>query len=404
MGGALAHIKVIDLSRVLAGPCCTQILGDLGAEIIKIERPAQGDDTRKWGPPFLQDAAGRDTGESAYYLAANRNKKSVAIDITAPAGQAIIHELLADADVLIENFKVGGLEKYGLSYAQIKDRYPRLVYCSITGFGQDGPMAAEPGYDFLAQALGGLMAITGAPDGEPMKAGVALSDVITGLYAAIGILAALQSRTQSGKGQHVDLALLDCTVASLTNIAQYYLTAGTLAPRLGNAHSTIVPYQVFEAQDGHVVVAVGNDTQFARFARYLGHPEWMQDTRYATNAARVRHRHLLVPEIAAILVTQPVAHWVAALQEIDVPVAPVNDMAQTFAMPQIQARGMRIEMAHDMALAPIALVGSPLKLSGTPVSYRHAPPACGRDTDEILRRLHKDDATIAALRQKGIVQ
>lgn len=404
MSGALSHIKVIDLSRVLAGPACTQILGDLGADIIKIERPGQGDDTRKWGPPFLKDGAGNETVESAYYLSANRNKRSVAVDITTAEGQAVIHRLLESADVLIENFKTGGLEKYGLGYEQLRAKYPRLVYCSITGFGQTGPLATEPGYDFLAQAMGGLMAITGVPDGEPMKAGVALSDVMTGLYAAIGILAALQSREQTGEGQMVDLALLDCTVAGLTNIAQYYLTAGTLAPRLGNAHSTIVPYQAFAASDGHVIIAVGNDTQFARLAAFIGHAEWIADTRFATNSARVKNRDTLVPLIAATLAAHPVAHWVAAFQDIDVPVAPVNDMAQAFAMGQTQARAMRIEMQHPQNPAPVALVGSPLKLSATPVTYRHAPPPCGHDTDAVLRSYGLDDDAIAALRQKGIVQ
>ena len=406
MSGALSHIKVVDLSRVLAGPVCTQILGDLGADIVKIERPGNGggDDTRKWGPPFLRDAAGADTAESAYYLSANRNKKSVAIDITRPEGQALIHRMLQDADVMIENFKTGGLEKYGLGYGQLREKYPRLVYCAITGFGQTGPLASEPGYDFLAQAMGGLMAITGVPDGEPMKAGVALSDVMTGLYAAIGILAALQSREVTGKGQMVDLALLDCTIASLTNIAQYYLTAGTLAPRLGNAHSTIVPYQAFAARDGHVIVAVGNDTQFARLAGFLGHAEWAADPLFATNSARVRNRAQLVPLIADILAAQTVDHWVRALQDIDVPVAPVNDMAQAFAMPQTQARGMRIEMAHEQAPQPVALVGSPLKLSGTPVSYRHAPPFCGRDTAAILKTMGLPETEIEELRNRGIIQ
>jgi crotonobetainyl-CoA:carnitine CoA-transferase CaiB-like acyl-CoA transferase len=305
---------------------------------------------------------------------------------------------------MIENFKTGGLEKYGLGYEQLREKYPRLVYCSITGFGQTGPLAAEPGYDFLAQAMGGLMAITGVPDGEPMKAGVALSDVMTGLYAAIGILAALQSREVTGKGQMVDLALLDCTIASLTNIAQYYLTSGALAPRLGNAHSTIVPYQAFAAQDGHVIVAVGNDTQFARLARFLGRPEWAADPLFATNSARVRNRAQLVPLIAAILATAPVDHWVRALQDIDVPAAPVNDMAQAFAMPQTGARGMRIEMAHEQSPRPVALVGSPLKLSGTPVSYRHAPPACGRDTAAVLRVIGLSEIEIQELRNKGIIE
>jgi crotonobetainyl-CoA:carnitine CoA-transferase CaiB-like acyl-CoA transferase len=403
MSGALSGLRVVDLSRVLAGPACTQILGDLGAEIIKIERPGQGDDTRKWGPPFLQDDNGADTAESAYYLSANRNKRSVAVDITHTAGQAVIHRLLENADVLIENFKTGGLEKYGLGYEQLKNKYPRLVYCSITGFGQTGPLASEPGYDFLAQAMGGLMAITGVPDGEPMKAGVALSDVMTGLYAAIGILAALQSRHVTGKGQMVDLALLDCTIASLTNIAQYYLTSGNLAPRLGNAHSTIVPYQAFGAKDGHVIIAVGNDTQFARMATHIGHENWATDKRFATNSARVKNRAVLVPMIEKKIARKTVAQWVQEFQDIDVPAAPVNDMAQAFAMPQSQARDMRIEMKHDAAAAPVALVGSPLKLSGTPVTYRHAPPACGRDSVAVLKELGFTDPVIKDLKDKGII-
>jgi crotonobetainyl-CoA:carnitine CoA-transferase CaiB-like acyl-CoA transferase len=405
--GALSHIRVLDLSRVLAGPVCTQILGDLGADIIKVERPGPentgGDDTRKWGPPYLTDAQGNDTSESAYYLSANRNKRSIAVDITTAEGQAVIHQLLARCDVLIENFKTGGLEKYGLGYGQLKDKYPRLVYCSITGFGQTGPLASEPGYDFLAQAMGGLMAITGVPDGEPMKAGVALSDVMTGLYAAIGILAALQSRAVTGAGQMVDLALLDCTLAGMTNIAQYYLTSGALAPRLGNAHSTIVPYQVFESADGYVIIAVGNDRQFARLAEHLGEGAWAKDTRFATNSARVRNRDILIPLIAAHIKRFTTIHWVKTLQDIDVPVGPVNDMAQAFAMEQVQARQMRIEMDHPQSPAPITLVGSPLKLSGTPVDYRLAPPSCGLQTDELLREAGMNDSAIAVLREKGIV-
>lgn len=403
MKGALSHIRVLDLSRVLAGPACTQILGDLGADIIKVERPGQGDDTRKWGPPYLTDADGKDTSESAYYLSANRNKRSIAVDITTEAGQAVIHALLARCDVLIENFKTGGLEKYGLGYAQLKDKYPRLVYCAITGFGQNGPLAEEPGYDFLAQAMGGLMAITGAPDGEPMKVGVALSDIMTGLYAAIGILAALQNREVSGQGQMVDLALLDCTLAAMTNIAQYYLTSGTLAPRLGNAHSTIVPYQVFETSDGHVIIAVGNDRQFGRLADHLGEGVWAQDPRFATNSARVKNRAVLVPLIAAYIARHTTTHWVEALQKIDVPVGPVNDMAQAFNMEQVKARAMRIEMDHPLSAGPVALVGSPLKMSGTPVTYRHAPPSCGLHTDELLREAGMDEAAIAGLKAQGVI-
>lgn len=403
--GPLSDLRVLDLSRVLAGPVCTQILGDLGADIIKIEKPGEGDDTRKWGPPFLKNAQGQDTSESAYYLSANRNKRSAAIDISKPEGQALIHQLADQCDVLIENFKAGGLKKYGLDYESLSQRHPKIIYCSITGFGQTGPLSTEPGYDFLAQAMGGLMAITGEPGGQPMKAGVALSDIMTGLYAAIGILSALHHRERNGRGQHVDLALLDCTLAGMTNIAQYYLTSGTLAPRLGNAHSTIVPYQVFATSDGHVVVAVGNDTQFQRLCHFIGHDDWAADPLYATNAARVRHRDRIVPMIAAVIAGKTTGYWVQSLQDIDVPVAPVNAMDQTFAMPQVQAREMKIEMEHPLAAHPLNLVGSPMKLSGTPVDYRLAPPVCGQHTSEILSEvLHLDQTEIENLIAQKIVE
>lgn len=387
MTGALQHLRILDLSRILAGPFCTQILGDLGAEVIKIEKPDSGDDTRKWGPPYLKDKNGNDTTESAYYLSLNRNKKSVAVDITTPEGQAIIHKLLHTCDVLVENFKTGGLDKYGLSYAQLKDKYPRLIYCSITGFGQTGTLAGEPGYDFLAQALGGLMSATGEPNGQPVKTGVALSDVMTGLYATIGILAALHHRDKTGRGQRIDLSLLDCTVAGMVNIAQYYLTSGKPAPRLGNAHSTIVPYQCFASADGHVIVAVGNDGQFKRFCEHVGKPEWADDKRFATNPARVMHRDILVPMIKDILLQQRTSYWVDLFREADVPVAPVNTMDQVFEMDQMQTREMKISMPHPLSPSPIDLVGNPLKLSDTPVSYRRAPPPCGQDTDEVLKEI-----------------
>ncbi len=402
--GSLHDIRVLDLSRILAGPFCTQILGDLGADIIKVERPGSGDDTRSWGPPYMTGKDGQDTTESAYYLSANRNKRSIAIDITRPEGQALIHELMARCDVLIENFKTGGLAKYGLAYDQIKDRHPHLVYCSITGFGQTGPLAQEPGYDFLAQAMSGLMAITGEPDGVPMKAGVALSDIITGLYSAIGILAALHSRERTGKGQHVDLALTDSTLAAMTNIAQYYLIAGTTAPRRGNAHATIVPYQTFETADGHVILAIGNDRQFRRFAAFAGREDWADDERFATNQNRVRHRDTLVPQIAALMKQHPTAYWVDRLHEINVPAGPVNAMDATFAHPQTKAREMEIAMAHSLADAPIALVGSPLKLSETQVRYKYPPPYLGQHSTEILEELlDKTAADIEALRENGVI-
>lgn len=400
----LKHLRVIDLSRVLAGPFCTQMLGDMGAEIIKIERPGAGDDTRKWGPPFLNDTNGNKTTESAYYLSANRNKKSVAIDISTSDGQALIKALLKDADIVIENFKTGGLKKYGLSYEDLKDDYPHLVYCSITGFGQTGDLATEPGYDFLAQAMSGLMSITGEPDGTPMKVGVALSDIMTGLHAAIGILAAIENRHKTGLGQHVDLALLDCTLSSLTNVAQYYLTSGKMAPRLGNAHSTIVPYQSFETKDGHVIIAVGNDRQFSRLCDGLGCNDIAADPLYATNSARVENRDALIKILQGRLLEHSTDHWVTLFQDIDVPVAPVNTLEDAFKMKQVQQRDMQITMHHDGAGHDIDLVGSPLKFSRSPVSYDAAPPTCGQHTKDILRDLlQKNDEEIAALEANNII-
>ena len=404
MSKALENIRVLDLSRVLAGPFCTQILGDLGAEIIKVERPGNGDDTRGWGPPFLQDENGVDTSESAYYLSCNRNKKSIAVDIKTPEGQELILKLIEHCDILIHNFKVGGLEKYGLGYEDISKKYPKLIYTAISGFGQTGPLAKEPGYDFLAQGMAGLMACTGAPDGEPTKTGVALSDIMTGLNAAIGTLAALNYRNETGKGQMVDVALTDCTLASLTNIAQYYLTSGQIAPRLGNAHSTIVPYQAFEASDGHIIIAIGNNDQFARFAKLIGHEEWAEDERFARNSARVLHRDRLVPLIAAELQKHPVTYWIEHCHEINVPCGPVNTMDKTFAMEQIQQRDMRIEMDHPLSAEKISLVGSPLKFSETPVSYDLAPPTAGQHTCDVLQKiLDLSDGTITRLKDQKII-
>lgn len=398
--GALSHIRVLDLSRVLAGPFCTQILGDLGADILKIERPLEGDDTRKWGPPFMKDENGENTTESAYYLSTNRSKRSLAIDIKTKDGQALIHKLLEKCDVLIENFKTGGLDKFGLGYEQIKERHPHIVYCSITGFGHTGPMAADAGYDFLAQGLSGLMANTGAPNKEPTKVGVALSDIMTGLYAAIGILAALQAREKNGQGQHVDLALLDCTLSSMTNIAQYYLTSGQTAPRVGNAHSTIVPYQAFEAQDGYIILAIGNNTQFQRFCACINKEEWAQDERFATNSARVTNRETLVPMIRDVIATQTQEYWLSLLPERNIPCGPVNTMDQVFDMEQIEAREMKIAMDHPMGDGQIDLVGSPLKLSETPVSYTQAPPYLGQHTHEILQ----DILQLSAEEIEGLIE
>lgn len=402
---ALANLRIVDMTRVLAGPYCTQMLGDMGADIIKIEQPRKGDDTRKWGPPFAKDADGNDTAESAYYLSANRNKRSLAVDIADAQGQEVIHDLLAKSDALIENFKVGGLAKYGLSYDDIQARHPHLIYVSITGFGQNGPLAREPGYDFLAQGLSGIMACTGEPDAPPMKVGVALSDVMTGLNAAIAILAAVNARHQTGKGQHIDLSLLDCSVASMVNLAQYYLTSGNIAPRLGNAHSTIVPYQAFASADGHIILAVGNDTQFADFCRVVGKEDWASDERFSTNPARVANRAALLPMIEAIVATKTTAHWITTLPDNNVPCGPVNTMDQVFEMEQIKAREMVVKMPHAASGSDVKLVGNPLKFSDTPVSYSLAPPSCGEHSAEILRDiLGMDEGEINALGAQGIVE
>lgn len=390
MTAVLENIRVIDLSRVLAGPVATQILGDLGADVIKIERPGLGDDTRSWGPPFLKDAKGNDTSESAYYLSANRNKRSVALDLSRDEDRQKLHALLKNADVLIENFKVGSLEKLGFSYAQIKDLYPKLVYCSITGFGQTGPWASEPGYDFMIQGLCGFMSVTGAADGQPSKAGVAVVDYVTGLNAVIGVLAALRARETTGRGQHVDLALFDSGLAMMTNIAQYALTSGTNPPRVGNAHTTIVPYNAFEASDGWIILAVGNDHQFGKFCAFAGHPEWAADPRFAQNDDRVVNRDVLTPILAAVIREKPRNHWISGLVAQGVPCGPVNSMLDALKEDQVQARRMVIEMPHPLSPDPVRLVGSPLKLSATPVTYRFSPPIAGQHEKEVF-----DDAPSA---------
>ena len=396
MSQCLKGLRVLDLTRVLAGPYCTQMLGDLGADILKIERPFAGDDTRHWGPPFEGNA---DEGMSAYYLSINRNKKSVAVDIKTPEGQNIIRILIAKSDIVIENFKVGGLEKYGLGYKSLREDFPALIYCAISGYGQDGPLAQEPGYDFVAQGMSGLMAATGGMDQPPMKAGVALSDIMTGMNAAIGILAALNHHHQTGRGQLVDVALTDTTLAAMTNVAQYYLTSGENAPRVGNAHSTIVPYQAFEAADGFVIIAIGNDGQFARFCTFIGHADWATDERFAHNDTRVMHRDILVPMIIDLIKTKTVAEWIEGLRSIDVPCGPVNAMDQVFDEPQIQARGMQIDIDGT------ALVGSPLKLSETPVSYSSAPPRRGEHTAAVLKNLlDMSGADIAQLQEKKVIE
>jgi crotonobetainyl-CoA:carnitine CoA-transferase CaiB-like acyl-CoA transferase len=397
---------VLDLSRVLAGPWASQILGDLGAEVLKIERPGAGDDTRGWGPPYAEAADGS-AREAAYFLTTNRNKSSVAIDMGTAEGAALIRRLAAESDVVIENFKVGGLKKYGLDQDSLRALNPRLIYCSITGFGQTGPYAPRAGYDFMIQAMGGLMSVTGEPDevpgGGPVKVGVALVDVMTGLYATIGVLAALAHRERTGEGQHIDLALLDVSVATLANQAMNYLVSGRAPGRMGNAHPNIVPYQAFATQDGHLVLAIGNDEQFRRFAVEAGHPEWGTDPRFATNAQRVANRAALVPLVAGAVATRTTDDWIAALESKAVPCGPINTLDRVFADPQVQARGLARQIAHP-ALGSVPTVANPLNLSATPVDYARAAPRLGADTDETLGRLlGLDDATLADLRKRGVI-
>ncbi|QPF75796.1 CoA transferase [Roseateles sp. DAIF2] len=405
--GALAGVRVLDLSRVLAGPWCTQTLADLGADVIKIERPGSGDDTRAWGPPYLKDRAGGDSSEAAYYLGANRNKRSLAVDIARPEGQALIRRLAGQVDVLVENFKVGDLARYGLDAQSLLAAHPGLVICSITGFGQTGPYKDRAGYDYAVQGLGGLMSVTGErddlPGGGPQKVGVAVADLFTGLYSTVAILAALRHRDATGQGQVIDMALLDTQVAMLANLGANYLCTGKAPGRMGNAHQNIVPYQAFEASDGHLILAVGNDGQFAKFAEIAGRPDWAADPRFARNADRVRHRALLVPEIIAAIKTRPRAEWLAQLEAAKVPCGAINDLGEVFADPQVQARGMTVAMEHPLSDA-LRLVASPMKLSATPVSYRLAPPLLGQHSDEILAEAGWSAAEIAALREQGAIQ
>ncbi|MCX7156331.1 MAG: CaiB/BaiF CoA-transferase family protein [Rhodocyclales bacterium] len=408
--GALAGLRVLDLSRVLAGPWASQLLGDLGADVIKIERPekngAGGDDTRGWGPPWLADGAGRPTTDAAYFLCTNRNKRSLSIDITQPAGQAIVTDLAAHSDVVLENFKVGGLKAYGLDYPSLSKINPKLVYCSITGFGQDGPYAARAGYDFLIQGMGGLMSVTGRADEEdgagPQKVGVALTDILTGLYATVAIQAALAHREKTGQGQHIDLALLDVQVACLANQAMNYLVSGKAPHRMGNGHPNIVPYQDFPTADGDMILAIGNDGQFARFCELAGHAEWSGDERFATNAARVRHRAELLPLLRQTTVMKTTTEWIALLENAAVPCGPINDLAGVFADPQVLHHGLRIEMPHA-AGGSAPQVANPIRFSATPIDYRLAPPLLGQDTDAVLRELGRSAEDIAALRAAGVV-
>lgn len=401
--GALSHLRVLDLSRVLAGPWAGQVLADLGAEVIKVEKPGEGDDTRRWGPPFLKDKDGRDSQESAYYLSTNRNKRSVAIDITQAQGQDLVRRLAAQCDVVLENFKVGGLAKYGLDYASLKAVKPDIVYCSITGFGQDGPYAQRAGYDFLVQGMGGLMSLTGESGGEPMKVGVALTDIFTGMYATVAVLAALAHRDRTGQGQHVDMALLDVQVAVLANQASNYLVGGVIPERLGNSHPNIVPYQAFPTADGHVILAVGNDPQFQRFCAVAGCPALAEDPRFSTNAARVKYRDILIPLLKANLASRPSAQWIEMLEAVGVPCGPINNLAQVFDNPQIRHRGMVARMDHPVS-GSVDLPANPIRLSETPVTYDRPPPPLGADTQDVLSRLlGLDPQAVAALAADGVV-
>jgi len=407
MSAALEGLKVLDLSRVLAGPWASQVLGDLGADVVKVERPDGGDETRAWGPPYLKDGEGRDTSEAAYYLSANRNKRSITVDITKPEGQEIVRRLAAQSDILLENFKVGGLAKYGLDHESLKAVNPRLIYCSITGFGQTGPYAPRAGYDFLIQGMGGLMSITGRKDGEPgegpQKVGVALTDVLTGLYSVIAVLAALQHRNRTGLGQHIDMALLDVQVSSLANQNMNYLTTGKPPVRMGNAHPNIVPYQDFPTADGGMIIAVGNDRQFATLARAMGHPEWAEDKRFATNTARVANRDEIIPLMNEVTRGRATRDWVAALEAVGVPCGPINTLGDVFQDPQVIARAMKLALPHPLA-GEVPLVASPLRLSETPVSYDLPPPLLGEHTREILsERLGMDEAEIERLAGEGII-
>jgi len=405
--GALTHIRVLDLSRVLAGPWCSQNLADLGADVIKVERPGLGDDTRAWGPPYAPDAEGRPTGEAAYYLSANRGKRSVTVDIASTAGQALLRELAAHCDVVLENFKVGQLKRYGLDYASLKAVKPDIVYCSITGFGQDGPYAHRAGYDFLIQGMGGLMSVTGErddlPGGGPQKAGVALTDLMTGMYATIAVLAALTHRDRTGHGQYIDMSLLDTQVAMLANVGSNYLNSGKRPRRWGNAHANIVPYQTFACLDGHIIVAAGNDGQYRKFVEAGGRPELAADARFATNPQRVEHRDLLVPLLADMVALKARDEWIALLEEAGVPCGPINNLDEVFANPQVQARGMEVRLPHPQA-GEVKLVRNPMRMSATPATSDRAPPLLGQHTDEVLAEvLGKTLEDIAALRTQGIL-
>ena len=406
---ALDGIKVLDLSRVLAGPWCTQILADLGADVVKIERPGVGDDTRTWGPPFVKDANGNDTDQASYFTACNRNKRSVTVDMATPDGQALLKQMAAQADIVVENFKTGGLRQYGLDHESLRAANPRLIYCSVTGFGHDGPYAERAGYDLMIQAMTGMMSITGRPDdvpgGGPLRVGVALTDLFTGVYASTAILAALQVRERTGEGQHLDMALLDVGMATLANQASAFLNTGKAPGRQGNTHPSLAPYQDFPTKDGAMLLAIGNNGQFARFCEAGGHPEWATDARFATNTLRVKHRGVLIPMMEELTRTRTTAAWVTLLEDKAVPCGPINDIAQAFDDAQVKARGLAVTLPRDAGdgIASITGVASPLRLSATPPVLRHAPPALGQHTQEVLAEMGIDTARFEALRSAGVV-
>lgn len=407
MTSPLSHLRVLDMSRILAGPWAAQTLADLGAEVIKVERVGSGDDTRSWGPPFIKDSDGNETKESAYFLSTNRGKKSLALDISKPEGQEVVRKLAAKSDILIENYKLGGLTGYGLGYEDLKKVNPGLIYCSITGFGQTGPFSSRAGYDFLIQAMGGLMSVTGEPDGKPgagpQKIGVALTDILTGLYTTIAALTGIAERDKTGEGCHVDMALLDVTTATMANQALNFLVTGNAPGRMGNAHPNIVPYEAFEASDMYLIVAVGNDGQYQRFVEAAGRPELADDVRFATNAARVENRDSLIPIIQDFMKQRTGAEWIDALEKVGVPCGPINNMEQMFAHPQIRHRGLQMELDHPLA-GTVPQVANPIKFIGRPHSYQGAPPTLGQHSEDVLSRvleLSKDE--IAALRAAGVV-
>jgi len=403
--GPLEGIRVLDLSRVLAGPSCTQLLADLGADVVKVERPGIGDETRAWGPPFLKDADGKDTTESGYYVSANRNKRSVTINLAKPEGAALIRRMLPRFDVLIENFKVGGLQDYGLGYEQLHNEFPRLIYCSITGFGQTGPDAGRPGYDMMAQGAGGIMSVTGEAEGPPAKVGVAVNDVITGLYSGIALLSALRHRDRHGIGQHIDVALLDVQVAWLYNVGMNYLLSGKVPGRLGTAHPNTVPYQVFPSSDGYYILGANNDHQFRRYSEFAGMPQLADDPQYSTNSARVINREELIRIVSEISRKQTTKYWLDGLERMGLPCGPVNTLDQVFADPQVLHREMKIMMSRPPAEGgTFPLIGNPLKLSETPVRYRMPPPRLGEHTDDVLEEILGVSAEErAGLRERGVI-